>query len=696
MSKPAATPSDRNAVRQTIGPKIRRLRDEQGFTRTKLANRIGISISYLSRLEKGLSVPSFTILSRLAGELGVDVNALATPDNGATDVAPASEEQALSQRAGHRSYATCGQLRPDDIGRVVTLKGWVNRRRDHGGLIFLDLRDRYGITQVVANPALSAEAHETARTVRNEFVLSVTGRVVERPAGTINPAMATGEIEVDADEIAILNPSKTPPFYINEDYVIDESLRLEFRYLDLRTPRMQRNLIMRHKVITFIRDYLNARDFTEIETPSLVKSTPEGARDYVVPSRIYPGEFYALPQSPQILKQLLMVSGMDRYYQIARCFRDEDQRADRQPEFTQLDLEMSFVEMDDVMTLTEGLFVEMFETLSDKPILKKPFPRLTYSDAMRRFGSDKPDLRFGLEIGDVSDIVAQSQFGVFSGAVERGGVVRGIAVPGQADASRGQTDRLTDYVKSFGAKGLVWIGLQSDDTGALVPRSPAAKFLSEQEVVAIADRLGGQSGDLLLLVADQEIVAAPVLGRLRNHLGRELELINYGINAFCWVIEPPLFEWDLERRRWDAAHNPFTAVMDEDCSLLDTESARARAKAYDLVLNGVELGSGSIRNHQRDVQVKLFEIMGYDREEIDRRFGYLIRALEYGAPPHGGIAPGLDRTVMLLAGEDTIRDVIAFPKNQGAQDLMLGAPSLIDEEQLEELHIRVVPPKPGR
>jgi aspartyl-tRNA synthetase len=506
--------------------------------------------------------------------------------------------------------------------------------------------------------------------------------------------MATGEVEVDAERITVLNTSRTPPFYINEEVAIDEALRMEFRYLDLRRPRMQRNMILRHQMITFIRNYLNARDFLEIETPVLVKSTPEGARDYVVPSRIYPGEFYALPQSPQILKQLLMVAGMDRYYQIARCFRDEDQRADRQPEFTQLDLEMSFVEMDDVMTLTEGLFTEMFESLADKPILQKPFPRLLYSEAMLRYGSDKPDLRFGLEIGDVSDIVAGSGFAVFANAVANGGVVRGIAVPGLADIGRGQVDRLTNYVRSFGAKGLVWIGLESDESGALVARSPIAKFLSLEEVAVMADRLGGKPGDLLLLVADQVATAAPVLGRLRDHLGRELDLINHDVNAFCWVVEPPLFEWQAERARWDAAHHPFTTVMDEDLPLLETDPGRVRAKAYDIVLNGVELGSGSIRIHQRDVQTRVFEIMGYRVEDVEERFGHLLRALEYGAPPHGGIAPGIDRTLMLLAGEDTIRDVIAFPKNQGAQDLMLDAPAPIDEEQLRELHIEVISLEP--
>lgn len=694
MSRRSAAPEPRDAVRQHIGPKIRRLRDVHKFSQADLAKRIGISVSYLSRLEGGYSVPSFTVLARLANALEVDVNKLVNSDDGLELDGHVATEITLSERAGQRGYSTCGELRLSNIGQTVTLKGWVNRRREHGRLIFLDLRDRYGITQVVANPEFSADAFEAARMVRNEFVVSVTGKVVRRPAGTENPAMSTGEIEIDADQITLLNTSRTPPFYINEEVAIDEALRLEFRYLDLRRPRMQSNLVLRHRMMTFLRNYLNARDFLEIETPVLVKSTPEGARDYVVPSRIYPGEFYALPQSPQILKQLLMVAGMDRYYQIARCFRDEDQRADRQPEFTQLDLEMSFVEMDDVMTLTEGFYTEMFESLTDKPILQKPFPRLLYSDAMLRYGSDKPDLRFGLEIGDVSDIVAESRFAVFAGAIANGGVVRGVAVPGLGDIGRGQADRLTNYVRSFGAKGLVWIGLETDESGALVPRSPIAKFLSQEEVVGMAERLGGKPGDLLLLVADQAATAAPVLGRLRDHLGRELGLINQGVHAFCWVVDPPLFEWNADRARWDAAHHPFTAVMDEDLALLDSDPGRVRAKAYDIVLDGVELGSGSIRIHRRDIQTKVFEIMGYQVEDVEERFGHLLRALEFGAPPHGGIAPGIDRTLMLLAGEDTIRDVIAFPKNQSAQDLMLAAPATIDEEQLQELHIKVKLPEP--
>ncbi|MGA7670601.1 MAG: aspartate--tRNA ligase [Nitrolancea sp.] len=596
-------------------------------------------------------------------------------------------------RPGQRRYTDCGELRPSDVGKSVTVKGWVNRRRDHGGLIFLDLRDRYGMTQVVANPEESPAAHQIAETVRSEFVVSVTGTVEKRPAGTINDGLSTGEIEVHATAIEILNPSKTPPIYIADEGTVDESLRLEYRYLDLRRPHMQRNLMLRHKAVKFIRDYLDSRSFVEIETPALMKSTPEGARDYVVPSRLYPGEFYALPQSPQQLKQLLMVSGMDRYYQIVRCFRDEDQRADRQPEFTQLDLEMSFVDREDVLHLMEGLYTGLFETLSTKPIVEKSFPRLTYADSMRRFGNDKPDLRFGMEIKDVTEIVAESEFGVFANAAKSGGVVRAIVAPGQADMTRGKVDQLTDIAKSFGAKGLVWIGLQAGDETDVTLRSPIAKFLNSTEVDQLVERLDAKPGDMLLLIADAEPVAASVLGRLRSHLGRELGLIDESIHAFCWVLDFPMYEWDDENNRWEAMHHPFTSPMDEDVDLLDTDPGSVRAKAYDLVLDGLELGSGSIRIHRREVQNKIFEIMGYDALEIEHRFGHLLRAFEYGAPPHGGMAPGIDRTVMILAGEETIREVIAFPKNQGAQDLMMGAPSPIDDRQLNELHVRVVQPK---
>jgi len=598
----------------------------------------------------------------------------------------------ISTRVGLRRYTTCGELRREHVGRTVTLKGWVHRRRDHGGLIFLDLRDRYGITQVVANPAHSPDAHATAERVRAEYVLAVTGQVVARPEGTVNPALPTGEIEVIADSIEILNPSKTPPFPIAEETDVDESLRLEYRYLDLRRARLQRNLLLRHRVVRFVRQYLEERDFVEIETPMLIKSTPEGARDYVVPSRIFPGHFYALPQSPQQLKQLLMVAGFDRYYQIARCMRDEDLRADRQPEFTQIDLEMSFVDVEDVIELVEGLYTELFERFATKPLKEKPFPRLTYSEAMLRYGSDKPDLRFGLEIQDVSDVFTATEFGVFKNALAAGGVIRGFAVPGFADATRSQLDHLTETARTFGAKGLVWLALQQEE-GRLAARSPVAKFLSERELVSLAERFQAGPGDLLLLVADAEPVTANVLGRLRNQVARERKLIDESIHAFCWVVDPPLFEWNEEEHRWEAMHHPFTSPRDEDIPLLDSDPGRVRAKAYDLVADGYELGTGSIRIHRRDVQNKIFAIMGYDDAEIERRFGHLLRAFEYGAPPHGGMAPGLDRTVMILAGESSLREVIAFPKNQRAQDLMLGAPSPIDERQLRELHLRIVYPE---
>lgn len=591
----------------------------------------------------------------------------------------------------HRSYTTCGELRAEDAGSVVTLKGWVNRRRDHGGLIFLDIRDRYGLTQVVVNPEHSTEAHAIAEHVRSEFVMQVTGTAQPRPEGTENPNMPTGAIEVVADELVVLNPARTTPFEINDESAVDESLRLEYRYLDLRRPRMQRNLMLRHQIVRTIRHYLDERDFVEIETPILIKSTPEGARDYLVPSRIYPGQFYALPQSPQQMKQILMVAGMDRYYQIARCFRDEDQRADRQPEFTQLDLEMSFINMEDVMQLTEGLFIELVG-LTDFQIQDEPFPRLTYAEAMLRFGSDKPDLRYGLEISDVSDLVAGSEFGVFANAVDGGGVVRAITVPGRGGSSRGQIDDLTTFARQFGAKGLAWLAIEDAEGGTRSARSPIAKFLSQAELDGIAEATGANTGDLVLLVADSAEVAANVLGRLRERFGHELGLADPNVASFCWVVDFPLFGWDEENQRWDSLHHPFTAPMDEDIALLDSDVGAVRSKAYDIVLNGYEVGGGSIRIHDQQLQSRMFQLMGYEQAEIDERFGHLLRAFEYGAPPHGGIAPGIDRIAMILAGEETLREVMAFPKNQSARDLMFDAPGDVESKQLSELHIRVAEP----
>lgn len=591
-----------------------------------------------------------------------------------------------------RPYSTCGELRADDAGRTVTVKGWVNRRRDHGGLIFLDIRDRYGLTQVVCNPEDSPVAHRVAEQVRSEFVVEVSGTVQLRPEGTRNPNMATGDIEVIVSDLVILNAAKTTPFEITDHSDVDESLRLEYRYLDLRRPKMQHNLILRHRIVKKIREYLDARDFIEIETPILIKSTPEGARDYLVPSRLYAGQFYALPQSPQQMKQLLMVAGMDRYYQIARCFRDEDQRADRQPEFTQLDLEMSFVDMEQIMQLTEGLFIELVG-LTDMTLQESTFPRLTYDDAMRRFGTDKPDLRYRLEIADVSDVVARSEFGVFRGAVDSGGVVRAIAVPGKADVTRKQVDELTEFSRKFGAKGLAWIAFEAGADGERSVRSPIAKFLSTEELDAIAAATGAGIGDLILFVADRAEVAANVLGRLRERFGDELGLADPTVAAFCWVVDFPLLGWDEDGQRWDAMHHPFTAPLDEDIPLLETDPGAVRAKAYDIVLNGFEVGGGSIRIHQRELQRQIFALMGYEDEQIVERFGHLLRAFEYGAPPHGGIAPGIDRIAMILAAEPTLREVMAFPKNQSARDLMFDAPGNVDTAQLDDLHIKVVMPE---
>jgi aspartyl-tRNA synthetase len=576
----------------------------------------------------------------------------------------------------------CGELRARDAGQAVTLAGWVHRRRDHGGLLFFDLRDRSGIVQVVCDDNLPAEARQAADGLRPEYVVQVTGTVERRPAGLENPELLTGEVEVRAQGLTILNTARTPVFYINEEEEIDEALRLRYRYLDLRRPRMQRNIILRHRAVRFIREYLSERGFIEIETPMLIRSTPEGARDYVVPSRLHPGCFYALPQSPQQLKQLLMVAGFERYFQIARCFRDEDQRADRQPEFTQLDLEMSFVDREDVLQLTEGLFTALVPAVSDKKVLFTPFPRLTYTEAMARYGSDKPDLRFGLEIVDLTAQAAETGFQVFREVTGAGGVVRGLRAPGCAGYSRKQLQELTDLAVRNGAKGLVWIARSEGEV-----RSPIAKFLSEGEMQSLMAALSLEPGDLGLIVAGQPAVASAALGNLRSELGARLRLADDRVLAFAWVLDFPLLEWNEEEGRYQAVHHPFTAPLDEDLPYLETDPGRVRAKAYDVVANGYEVGGGSIRIHRRDVQERMFRAIGMSDEEARSQFGHLLEAFEFGAPPHGGIAPGIDRLVMLLAGEPNIREVIAFPKTQRAADLMLGAPAPVAERQLRELAI---------
>ena len=589
----------------------------------------------------------------------------------------------------------CGDLRKEHVGRTVTLAGWVNRRRDHGGLIFIDLRDREGITQTVFNPELSAAAHSTAAELRNEFVLRVTGAVALRPPGTENKSLATGEIELIAEELEILNRSKTPPFYINEDVEVEEPLRLKYRYLDLRRERMQRNMLLRHRVVKFIRDFLDAKGFMEIETPVLIKSTPEGARDYLVPSRIHEGKFYALPQSPQQLKQLLMVAGCDKYFQIARCFRDEDPRADRQPEFTQLDLEMSFVDEDDVLNLMEELFTSLVEEVAPQFNIVKPFPRLTYAKVMERYGSDKPDLRFGLELADLSDIFATAEFEVFRTVLAQGGIVKGFAASGCAGYTRSQLGDLTDFVRNRGAKGLVTMaleGMPADPFDDLIPdnvHSVVAKFLTVEQVIEIAKRLGARRGDLLLIVADKPKVVDFVLSSLRSEIGQRLGLIDPNTLVFAFIQDYPLFDLNDEGS-WEPMHHPFTAPKKDDIPLLDSDPGKVGARHYDFVCNGSEISSGSIRIHDRDLQEKIFRTLGYSAEEIEARFGHLLKAFEYGAPPHGGIAPGIDRFVMILAGEENIREVIAFPKTQSAMDLMLDSPSPVSPEQLQELRLKLI------
>lgn len=583
----------------------------------------------------------------------------------------------------------CGQLRPKHISEHVTVMGWAHKARDHGGVIFIDVRDRSGIVQVVVGPEL-AEAFTLAEKVRPEFVIAVSGVVRKRPPDTENPKLPTGEVEIYADRLEILNVAKTPPFAVDEEHEgaaqVDENVRLKYRYIDLRRPRMQRNLRIRHKAAQAVREFLDSEGFWEIETPILFKQTPEGARDYLVPSRVNPGRFYALPQSPQLMKQILMVAGVERYYQLARCLRDEDLRADRQPEHTQIDIEMSFVDRDDVLDLCERLFQFIFKKAADID-LPSPFPRMTYAEALARYGTDKPDLRFGMELVDVSDIAAASELRVFTEVVDAGGIVKGLNAKGGGKFSRKELDDLVAFAQRHKAKGLAWIVVREKDV-----QSPIAKFFSEEQIQQLKNAFGAEPGDLLCFVADTPDVANEALDALRRHLGERLGLIDPKAFAPVWVLDFPLFGLNDEGEVV-AEHHPFCMPVDEDLPLLDTDPLKVRAKAYDIVLNGVELGSGSIRIHLRDIQQKVFQVLGIGPEEAQERFGFLLDAFEYGTPPHGGVAPGFDRIVMMMCGEPNIREVIAFPKTQSATCLLSGAPSEVDPEILKELHIKLdLPP----
>jgi len=582
-----------------------------------------------------------------------------------------------------RRTHNCCELGAESLGMEVVLMGWVLRRRDHGGVIFVDLRDREGITQVVFNPVENQKVHEKAHSIRSEYVIGIRGKVNKRPEGMTNQTLKTGEIEIMVDELKIFNAAETPPFLIEDKVDVSENIRLKYRHLDLRRPQLQKNIIMRHKASASVRQYLNKNGFLDIETPVLTRSTPEGARDYLVPSRVNPGQFYALPQSPQLFKQLLMISGFDRYYQIVRCFRDEDLRADRQPEFTQIDLEMSFVGEEDIINVSEGMVKSLFKDVLEKEI-NTPFSRMTYGDAVNRFGLDKPDIRFGLELKDVSDIVEGSGFKVFSSVVKKGGIVKALNAKGCVDFSRKEIDDLAEFTAIYRAKGLAWIKVREDSW-----QSPIAKFFTDKEKEELTRRIDMEPGDLIFFVADQPNVTNEALGHLRNHLGKKLGLIDENEFKFIWITHFPLLEYDETEKRYQALHHPFTAPFEEDYELLKDDPLSVKSRAYDLVLNGSEIGGGSIRIHQRKVQEKVFEALGMDRKTYEEKFGFLLSALDSGAPPHGGIAFGLDRLVMILCGQPSIRDVIAFPKTQKAACLLTNAPSETSKAQLDELSLKV-------